>query len=373
MNKIKQLSIPNHARVIVVSDIHGELGLFKELLEKVKFNTGDYLIVNGDLCEKGSNSNGVVSYLMELSATNPKVHVTEGNCDTIVEDLLDENPKLINYLCERKHSIINEWLGKMMYDVNENKDIKEVKDILLSHFEKEIRWLSELPTAIETDDYIFVHAGLEDIENWKDTDRITAITMPAFLEKSHREDKYVIVGHWPVVNYSSDIPANNPIIDTSKKIIAIDGGNTIKITGQLNAFIIDRSSREDTFSYTYVDYFPTCEVLEDFHAEPEMAGSITYPLYDIVPVEIGDSFTLCKQLETNQLFHVKNEYIHQYEAGNYGVKTDVSCSQLSVAKGDIVSLVDDNCKEYSLIKNDGKEGWVKKDILASSIYSKVIN
>lgn len=108
LDKIKKLSIPNNVRVIVISDIHGELELFKALLEKVKFSTEDYLIINGDLCEKGSNSKGVVSYVMELSANNPKVHVIEGNCDTLVEELLNENPQLINYLCTKRHSILNE-------------------------------------------------------------------------------------------------------------------------------------------------------------------------------------------------------------------------------------------------------------------------
>lgn len=368
MNKIKELLIPTNARIIVISDIHGELDLFKELLEKVNFSKEDYLIVNGDLCEKGSNSIGVVSYIMELAATNSKVHVTEGNCDTLVEDLLAENPKLINYLCKR-NSIISEWLEQLGYSINAETDVKEIKEMLLGHFEKEITWLTELPTAIETDNYIFVHAGLENVANWKDTARDTAITIPAFLEKSHRADKYVVVGHWPVVNYSSNVPSNNPIIDSDKRIIATDGGNTIKSTGQLNAFVINRDSSRDSFSYTYVDRLATCEVVADFHAEAEMVGSVSYPLYGITPVEKGANFTLCKQAETDQLYHVKNEYIRQDEAGNFTVKTDVSCAQLNVRKGDIVSLVDDSCTEYSLIKKAGEEGWVRKDVLANLMYT----
>ncbi len=52
MEKIKKLSIPNNARVIIMSDIHGELNLLKELLHKVNFKNEDYLIINGDLCGK---------------------------------------------------------------------------------------------------------------------------------------------------------------------------------------------------------------------------------------------------------------------------------------------------------------------------------
>lgn len=363
MNKIKKLSIPKNVRVIVISDIHGELELLKQLLEKVNFSSDDYLIINGDLCEKGSDSKGVVSYLMNLSLKNPKVHVIEGNCDTLGEDLLNENPDLIDYLSTRKHSILNEWLQQLGQSVNKQTNIQEIKELLTSHFSKEIKWLMELPTAIETEEYIFVHAGLENIDNWKDTERDNAITMSAFLNKSHRTNKYVIVGHWPVVNYSSEIQTHNPIINEAKKIIAIDGGNVIKPTGQLNAFSIHRSTLEDKFTYTYIDHLPKYEVLDDYKANQSMVGSISFPHYEITPVERREHFTLCKQSETDQLLHVKNEYIHQNEDGNFTVIKDVSCAQLSVSKGEIVSVVDDCCSGYTLIKKDGVVGWIKKGIL----------
>ncbi len=63
MKKIKKLSIPNDVRVIVISDIHGELSLLKELLHKVNLKDEDYLIINGDLCEKGRDSIGVITML----------------------------------------------------------------------------------------------------------------------------------------------------------------------------------------------------------------------------------------------------------------------------------------------------------------------
>ncbi|MFK4376761.1 Icc-related predicted phosphoesterase [Bacillus sp. RC218] len=363
MEKIQKLLIPKGVRVIVISDIHGELNLLKELLHKVNFKDDDYLIINGDLCEKGNDSIGVVNYVMDLVVSKPNVYVIEGNCEAVVEAFVNENPALINYLCTRKNTIFNEWLAKLNVTVNEESDICEVKNILMGRFSKEIKWLTELPTAIETDDYIFVHAGLEDRENWRQTDRKNAIAMPEFFNKSHRADKYVIVGHWPVVNYSEEAPSNNPVIDKEKKIIAIDGGNAIKEAGQLNAFIIHRDILNDTFSYTYVDHFPQYEVLADFNANSVMQGGVTYPHYYIEPVKRMKDFTVCKQIGTNELLYVKNEYIKQLESGEYTVKTDISCAQIGVRKGDIVSLIDGSCMGYDLIKKDGVEGWIEKGIL----------
>lgn len=221
MEKIQKLLISKGVRVIVISDIHGELNLLKELLHKVNFKDDDYLIINGDLCEKGNDSIGVVNYVMDLVVSKPNVYVIEGNCEAVVEAFVNENPALINYLCTRKNTIFNEWLAKLNVTVNEESDICEVKNILMGRFSKEIKWLTELPTAIETDDYIFVHAGLEDRENWRQTDRKNAIAMPEFFNKSHRADKYVIVGHWPVVNYSEEAPSNNPVIDKEKKLLRL--------------------------------------------------------------------------------------------------------------------------------------------------------
>ncbi|MCA1058891.1 metallophosphoesterase [Rossellomorea aquimaris] len=362
MNKITRLKLPPSGRIIVISDIHGELNLFTKLLKKVNFNSEDYLIINGDLCEKGENSKGVVRHIMELCGCNHNVYVTEGNCDTLVEDLVGENPKLMNYLSSRKHSILKEWADEAGFEIKEDTSVQELKRVLTRHVPAEIRWLLDLPTAIETDDYIFVHAGLEDKENWRETDRLAAITMPAFLEKSHCSGKYVIVGHWPVVNYSKNVPSNNPIVGEDKKIISIDGGNVIKSSGQLNAFIIHRAASGDTFSHTHIDYHGTCEVKKDFKPG-HMLGNISYPNYELVPLQHFEHFTLCKQVETNEQLYVKNEYLHRSADGTFWAKTDLSCAQISVKTGEVISVVDDTCTGFDLIKKNGEEGWVPKEVL----------
>lgn len=360
MDKIKKLEISNHARVLTISDIHGELDLLKELLEKVSFNSDDYLIINGDLCEKGLNSSGVVGYLMELAKANKKVHVTEGNCDALVEELLNESPTFIDYLRFRPNSIFNEWLKQIGYRMHEHTTVQEVKELLLPHFSDEIKWLVELPTAIETKQYLFVHAGIENKSKWQETDREIALTMQAFLEEEHQAEQFVIVGHWPVSNYPANIEVNNPIINYDKKMIAIDGGNNVKDTGQLNAFIIDKRNDGDLFSYTYVDKFPTSKVIADFQSDSESVGVINYPNYEVKPLKAGKDFTLCEQVKTSKMLSIKNEYVKQAVDARYFVKTDLSCAELSVEKGDNVAIIDNTCSGYVLVKKDGVVGWVSK-------------
>ncbi|WP_148629714.1 metallophosphoesterase [Bacillus sp. E214] len=369
MDKIKSLSLPDYARVVVISDIHGEIDLLKSLLKKADYNREDYLIINGDLCEKGANSLAVVKYIMELSEENPKVYVLEGNCDTLVENLLEEDPWLLNYISKRKNTLLNDCLKHLGVNMDTIRNISELNEIIKENFSSEFNWLNDLPTAIETDDFIFVHAGLDSVQDWKMTSRENALRMPSFLDKAHQANKLVFVGHWPVINYPAEIPSHNPIMDFDKKIIAIDGGNVIKETGQLNALIINKMPLGNEYFYTYVDRFPKCEIIKDYKikADPKMTGSISYPLFEISPIEEGEYFTLCRQQQTDKLTYIKNEYIKQHEDGGYKVRTDVSCAQLNVNKGDIVSILDNNCAAYTLIKKDGLVGWIPKEVLLETL------
>lgn len=363
MEKIQYIHIPEKARIITISDIHGELDLLKELLEKVQFSEEDYLILNGDLVEKGRNSKGVLRYVMELQKQYPDVYVTEGNCEAIIDELLKENPKLLNYLHNRSNTLYNEWLEELNFIKGEGTTIQEIKELLTTHYAEEISWLSNLPTVIETDEYIFVHAGLEDKPNWKETGRERALTFPAFMEHAHQADQCVVVGHWPVINYAEYTPTHNPIVDKEKKVIGMDGGNVIKPSGQLNACLITKSEEGDLITFTSVDHLDRVQVHVDFEGDPNMIRGIHYPHYEVEPIRKGEHFTLCKQLDSNQTVYVKNEYIIENENGGFTSKSDVSCSQINVQKGDEVSVIDNNCTGYTLVKKNGNMGWIEKGII----------
>ena len=181
IKKIKTLSLPESVRVIVISDIHGELDLLKSLLKKVNFNREDYLIINGDICEKGSNSLDVVRFIKALSEEYPNnVHVIEGNCDTLVDELLEADPWILTYISKRKNTLINDCLSNLQLNLETISNIHVLREILLKNFGSEMNWLHTLPTAIETDHFIFVHAGLHADEDWKETSRESAITMPSY-------------------------------------------------------------------------------------------------------------------------------------------------------------------------------------------------
>ena len=77
---VKWLDIPENRRILVIADIHGNMEYFRGVLEMAGFCDKDVLIIDGDFIEKGSDSLGVLRYLMELSKKG-NVHVICGNCD----------------------------------------------------------------------------------------------------------------------------------------------------------------------------------------------------------------------------------------------------------------------------------------------------
>ena len=51
-----KLDIPKNKRILVTSDVHGNLKYLEKVLEKANFCDDDILIIVGDIVEKGTES-----------------------------------------------------------------------------------------------------------------------------------------------------------------------------------------------------------------------------------------------------------------------------------------------------------------------------
>ncbi len=185
---------------------------------------------------KGRTACRRLHLLGRLSAESDRVFITKGNCDVVHDYVFNNVEGIKNYMRTRKNSVLNEMLDRKGKTLDEFETLKELGEYYRDNFGEMLDWLDHLPIAYETNEFIIIHAGVEDIPDWKETSREFALYASSFYEKGHQADKTVIVGHWPVVNYRSNtVSSNCPMIDLEKKIIAIDGGNQIKRDGQLNA------------------------------------------------------------------------------------------------------------------------------------------
>lgn len=80
------------SRTLLTSDIHGELYLFKELLEQVKYDDSkDQLILLGDYIDRGPASKEVLDFIMKLKEHGAKVLM--GNHEQIMLDVFEKENK----------------------------------------------------------------------------------------------------------------------------------------------------------------------------------------------------------------------------------------------------------------------------------------
>ncbi|MDD5934103.1 MAG: metallophosphoesterase [Clostridiales bacterium] len=350
--KVESATIEAGKRVIVISDIHADLVALKKLLNKVRFTKDDVLVLLGDIVEKGKYSLKTLQYIMKLSETHT-VYTVCGNCDAIALEILrdDKNKELLGYILAKKHTLVGDMCRAINISITRDLDMLAIKKVLRSVFEKELSFIQQLPHILELNDYVFAHAAVRP-EHPLDMKPSQVMKMDAFMEQGYTFEKYHIVGHWPTVLYSKKIPDCNPRIDREHKIISIDGGNTLKLDGQLNALIIPDVSKEE-FSYVYVDLLKKAKILNTQEVgESPFCISWLDSKVDVLRRE--KEFAYCEHCSSGNKMWIPNSYLWE---GKDGFHTeDITNYQLKLTYGDIVSVTKATSRGY-LVKKDGVCGW----------------
>ena len=360
--KIKQINIEPGKRILVTSDIHGHLSYFKKVLEKASFCDNDILFVVGDMIEKGPENLETLRYVMELCKQGNVIPLI-GNVDAyrlkLIHELSEENVcGFYNYVLNLRQwtgtSFYEELAAECGYSINSPEDILLSKQAVISHFKDEFKFIANLPTVAETQNYIFVHGGLREKKVSDNVGKsVFELTkFDAFTERTPDTfDKYVITGHWPVVLYGSDIPQMNPIVDRNKKIISIDGGCGVKKDGQLNLLIIpDINCSVDDITHISYDEIPTVCALDDQKPSTESIY-ISWINKEIRILEKGEEFSYIEHIKSGRKLSITNTHIR-----NENECFDYTDYLLAVKKGDKLSILHENQKGC-IVKKNGVVGW----------------
>jgi len=359
---IKRLELDKNKRIICVSDIHNELDLFQRLLEKVRFCDNDYLFIIGDFLEKGRSSKNLdaLHFMMDLSKKD-NVFLITGNSDYVWPMMSKtKRPHLyIDFLLKSDNSLVNELCELDKIEITCESNCYELADRLSKSHPIEWEFLNTLPQIMETNDYIFVHGGIyPDKPDYCDN-FYQVMKFDNFEGTGFKFDKYVIVGHWPVSNYATEVMSFNPRINEKQHIISIDGGNVLKTSGQLNALIIDNGR----FSWDSVDNLKEVEVLNDYTTTSNLTPfSINWNTAEIKILKRYDTYSHVYHYTSRQELDIPNEFI--FEKDGKTMSDDITNVHLNVKKGDKVKLIDIG-KDYSLVKKDGILGWVKNTAFIS--------
>ena len=188
-------------KIFAIGDIHGTTDKLRALMEKIPIDyTSDLLVFIGDYIDRGPNSFEVVDYLVELKKEHPNIVFLKGNHEDMLQKYLAGTDRF-TYLFNGGQQTLDSYLNR------ENKS--EFSPIPSSHLE----FYESLVLYYQTDDYIFVHAGMRaNVPLKKQKPQELLWIREDFIDSKFDFGKRVIFGHTP---FSQPLVQRNKIgIDT---------------------------------------------------------------------------------------------------------------------------------------------------------------
>lgn len=354
---VLRLNLNNNKRCIFISDIHGDLELLKKGLQKVNFSRNDALFLLGDLIEKGDQNLAILDYLIQLKKEY-EIYFLAGNCDEVLRFILPpvKKEEFLYYSLVKGHTIINEMADKLNLSITKDTNVDLLCQEFSFRFENYYDFIDSFYDLIVLNDkYVLVHGGIDDIGNIPEYN-YELLKYDSFYLKAKPANQIRIVGHFPTINYCTGIPSNTPIFDFEKNIICIDGGNKVKLAGQLNIVMM----QNEMFNYTYVDNYAKQIAKNDL------------PTINTNPIHINSYLdSVCYYGEKIDDFYIvynqKNEKCYAYhldflEKDDFFFCYDATNYMMELKKGEEYSLIV-KAKPFSIVKKRGVVGLVPTRVI----------
>ena len=174
-------------KIFTIGDIHGCISKLESIMDMIDIDVqNDSLVFIGDYIDRGPDPKGVVDFVLELRESINQVICLLGNHEQMFLDYLhDENFNKEIFLVNGGGNTISS------YGVIETAEGIKV-DVPESH----MQFFTSLLPYYETDDYIFVHAGLRpNIPLEKQSIEDLIWIRYEFINSSYDFGKTVIFGH----------------------------------------------------------------------------------------------------------------------------------------------------------------------------------
>lgn len=196
-------------KIFAIGDIHGCADKLKTLLSRLPFDASrDTLIVLGDYLNRGPDVKGVLDQLCQLRAAGTRLIALMGNHEhLLLEYHRSRDAALLPYLRQLglEHTLASYGGAGLM----------ELGDLTFMPAEHR-KFLTSLLPYWETEEYIFVHAGLHFDQSLAEQDISDLCEVrESFLAEERDYGKRIIFGHTPFAT---------PLVTPNK--IGIDTGAT---------------------------------------------------------------------------------------------------------------------------------------------------
>ena len=139
-------------KIYAIGDIHGQLYKLKGLIEKLPIDDTCQLVFVGDYIDRGEYSFEVIEYLINLYKRYNCVFLKGNHEDLFMNFMLGESDDM--FVCNGGDSTIQSYKNNG-YDISQFIEYQR-RNLPITH----VTFYKSLKNYYETDDYIFVHAGL---------------------------------------------------------------------------------------------------------------------------------------------------------------------------------------------------------------------
>ena len=169
-------------RLLAIGDIHGCLDQLKTLMKQVIPTSSDKIVFLGDYVDRGPASAGVIDYLIEFGAAFPATVFLRGNHEQMFAEYLEGHDPTA-FLMNGGLKTLSSYQDSGRWPIPSSHH---------SFFETLINYF-------ETEDYIFVHAGLRPGIPLSKQDSSDLIWIRReFISSSYDWGKTVVYGHTPL-------------------------------------------------------------------------------------------------------------------------------------------------------------------------------
>lgn len=173
-------------RIFAIGDIHGCYDPLVRLLGRIPIDwSRDRLVFMGDYIDRGPKSFEVVQHLIELQERQPGTVFLKGNHEQMLADYLSGRDRM-TYLYNGGQETLDSYLR--------NASAPGRYPIPEAH----LRFFDSLRLMFETENYIFVHAGLrKGLPPEKQRPEDLLWIREHFIDSRHAFGKRVVFGHTP--------------------------------------------------------------------------------------------------------------------------------------------------------------------------------
>lgn len=208
---------PAGMRIFAIGDVHGRFDLLEAMHRQIADNIaadppGDWRIIHvGDYCDRGPDTRGVLSFLIERQHEEPRVLSLRGNHDQGFLEFLGAGDA--TELFARFGGAQTAASYGVTADFSPTGAEATKRALLEAMPDEHLRFLANLPLSAEFGDFFFCHAGIRPgvpLDEQEPHDLIWI--REEFMNDPRLHPKIIVHGHTPVA--VPEIMPNRVDVDT---------------------------------------------------------------------------------------------------------------------------------------------------------------